>query len=380
MYASTGVRAFEFVTREIRTLGDSRLYLPLHLPQRNASAPAPAWRDAALEGTTRIGVVWHLPEVLREFGVELHDALDDADVPPDIFSDPDNSIGLVPFRRLLATCASLTRCAHFALLVGQRTRLADFGLVGRAARCGATAGEGLQKFVAYFNLHISATTVRLIDAGRFARVVYVLTARDISTASQQQQLAAMAILCNILQDLCGRQWLPTVVTFSTRAPSDLRPIQQFFRVPLRFDSDESAVIFERHWLDRALPPLDPAFRAQVDSEMRDRQAAMLEDFPATVRRAVRKQIVTGKAGMREVAAMFGMHRRTLDRRLQEHGVHYGKLVESVEEQIARQLLRDTRLHVQQIAESLHFSSAANFATAFRRWTGLTPSDFRRGAG
>jgi AraC-like DNA-binding protein len=43
-----------------------------------------------------------------------------------------------------------------------------------------------------------------------------------------------------------------------------------------------------------------------------------------------------------------------------------------------QLLLDTEMQVQRIAESLHFSSAANFATAFRRWTGVTPTEFRRG--
>jgi len=37
------------------------------------------------------------------------------------------------------------------------------------------------------------------------------------------------------------------------------------------------------------------------------------------------------------------------------------------------------MQVQQVAESLHFSSAANFATAFRRWTGMTPSEYRRQA-
>jgi AraC-like DNA-binding protein len=35
------------------------------------------------------------------------------------------------------------------------------------------------------------------------------------------------------------------------------------------------------------------------------------------------------------------------------------------------------LQVQQVAETLHFSSAANFATAFRRWAAMTPSEYRR---
>jgi AraC-like DNA-binding protein len=35
--------------------------------------------------------------------------------------------------------------------------------------------------------------------------------------------------------------------------------------------------------------------------------------------------------------------------------------------------------VQQVAESLRFASAANFSTAFRRWRGVTPGEYRRGA-
>ena len=45
--------------------------------------------------------------------------------------------------------------------------------------------------------------------------------------------------------------------------------------------------------------------------------------------------------------------------------------------VARELLRNTNLPVQRIAESLHFATAANFATAFRQRTGLTPSQYRR---
>ena len=72
-----------------------------------------------------------------------------------------------------------------------------------------------------------------------------------------------------------------------------------------------------------------------------------------------------------------MHRRTLDRRLQRHGLRYSELLESVQADIARQLLVDTTMPVQDVAEALRFSNAANFATAFRRWTGVTPSEFRR---
>ena len=45
---------------------------------------------------------------------------------------------------------------------------------------------------------------------------------------------------------------------------------------------------------------------------------------------------------------------------------------------ARQLLRDTRTPVNQIAQNLGFASAAYFSRSFQHATGMTPSAFRRG--
>ncbi|MCM2310154.1 MAG: AraC family transcriptional regulator [Steroidobacteraceae bacterium] len=328
------------------------------------------------ENSTRIGVVRHLPAVLRAFGVELDDVLVATGLRSDIFSDPDNALEYPMLQRLLATCERLTQCDHIALLAARHSGLADFGVAGRAAACCATAGEGLTAFVDHFNLYIGASTVSLVTAGGYARLVYAIAARGITDA-RQFQLGAVAMEYNILRDLFGRRWRPTVVTFATRAPSNLRPYHSHFGAPLHFDSDESAVVFERHWLDRPLSPVDPAFRSQVAAELRDRQTALLANLPAAVRRVVRKRLVINESGMDEVAAAFGMHRRTLDRQLGKHGVRYGELVESVKEDMARQLLLDTEMQVQQVADALRFSSASNFATAFRRWTGMTPSEYRR---
>jgi AraC-like DNA-binding protein len=342
----------------------------------DAQAPFLTAESVPLAGSTHVSVAWYVPEILHGFGLDIAQVLAAAGIRPDIFSDRENTIEYAQFHRLLLTCEQLTNCAHIGMLIGQHTRLADFGLAGRSAVCGATVGEGLRGFIDHFNLHSSATTVSLVTSGDHARLVYAISVCGLADV-RQLQLGAVTMAFNILRDLCGWQWQPTAVTFASRPPSSLRPIHKFFGAPLRFNSDESAVVFERHWLDRPLPPIDPTVRMQVDADILARRAAIQADFPATVRRLLRKQLIIGESSMDDIAAMLGMHRRTLDRQLQKQGFRYGKLLEKVKEDVACQLLRDTDMQVQQIAESLHFSSAANFATAFRLWTGRTPSEFRR---
>ena len=347
--------------------------LPLALAAR-ATDVTTEW--VPLAGSVRISVARHLPQVLRDFGLDVAEVLATTGLRPDLFDDPENLIDYADFQRLLVTSEQMARCDYIGLLVGQGNRLADFGLAGRAALCTTNAGEALRTFARHFNLHSSATTVSVLTAGGFARLVYAISVSGL-TDTRQLQLGAVAVAYNILQELCGKQWAPAVVTFATRAPANLRPLHHFFRAPLRFDSSESAVVFEQHWLDQPLAPVDPALRRQVQAEVDARQAAIEADFPATVRHILRKQIISGSTGMDDTSALLGIHRRTLDRHLHRHGVRYRELLESVKEEVARQLLRDTRMQVQQIAEALQFSTPANFTTAFRRWTGVTPSEYRR---
>lgn len=80
--------------------------------------------------------------------------------------------------------------------------------------------------------------------------------------------------------------------------------------------------------------------------------------------------------MNQVAAELGMHRRTLDRNLKPHATSYQALVDEVRYAMARQLLRDTAMPMITIALSLQFAEASAFTRAFRRWSGMPPTQWR----
>jgi len=327
----------------------------------------------------RVAAYRYLPEVLAGFNVDFRNVLDAVGLPTNVLADPETIVPYPDLGNLLQVSAQQSNCDHIGLLLARQVRLADMGLAGRIARCGETVGEGLHNFSRFFTLQNNAATISLIRSSGYSRLVYAIAEPDM-TDTGQLQLGAMTVSFNIMQELCGHGWLPAVITVASRAPTNLRPCQQFFRAPLRFDSEESAVVFESHWLDRPLPLVDPVTRQQVEAAVQSRQVELLADLPSAVRRALRRQLLIGPCSIDAVATQFGMHRRTLDRRLQQHGVQYRDLLDAVRHEAACQLLRDTGLQVQQIAEALRYSSAANFSTAFRRWAGLSPMDFRRTGG
>lgn len=55
---------------------------------------------------------------------------------------------------------------------------------------------------------------------------------------------------------------------------------------------------------------------------------------------------------------------------------FREIVDELRMEMAIRYLRETRLSVEDIAELLGFSDAANFRHAFRRWTKVQPSAYR----
>lgn len=78
-----------------------------------------------------------------------------------------------------------------------------------------------------------------------------------------------------------------------------------------------------------------------------------------------------------IASAAGLSVRTLQRRLADHGLDYSALVDRVRFDHAQSLLRDPRRHLIEIAHDLGYTDASSFTRAFRRWTGATPTTFRR---
>jgi AraC-like DNA-binding protein len=72
-----------------------------------------------------------------------------------------------------------------------------------------------------------------------------------------------------------------------------------------------------------------------------------------------------------------MHSRTLHRRLEAHGTNFRSLLDECRYEIARQMLEDTDADVGGIAGMLDYADTSAFARAFRRWSGTTPSRWRK---
>jgi AraC-like DNA-binding protein len=325
--------------------------------------------------TVPVGSVWAIPDVLRELGAEPAAVLKDAGLEPTLFDDRQNLVSFAARGRLLAHCARATGCQHFGLLVGQRGGLHTVGLVGLLAKYSPDVGTALRNLVGYFRLHLRGAVTSVEVDGEIAMLTYDVLEPDLE-GLEQTYGGVVATMLNIMRGLCGPGWKPLEARFAHRRPADVLPFRQFFGVPLTFDAERCALVFKSHWLDSRVRDADPELQRLLQDQVNALLPAPDEDFTGHVRGILRTALLSGHGSATQVAALLGMHPRTLSRRLQERDSSFQQLVDEARFSIARQMLEHTSIDISEIAASLDYSDASAFTRSFRRWSGTTPALWR----
>lgn len=111
--------------------------------------------------------------------------------------------------------------------------------------------------------------------------------------------------------------------------------------------------------------------------MMKRPGATARCFKGEVEAVIEPMLRAGSVSIDGAARELGMSRQTLYRRLKEEGTTFEELLDAKRRQLAIRYLGVDRLPVKAAAYRLGFSEPAAFSRAFKRWTGTSPSLFRK---
>ena len=331
----------------------------------------------ARPATLRVGGAAEILAVLQGFGVDPDEVLTAAGIDPDLFADPDNLITYAARDRLFRQCVSRTGCQYFGLLVGQRMNLKALGLVGLLMRTSPNAGRALVSIVNLLHLHSQGAVMALRVDEDVAMLTYDAFEPGLE-ATDQTGAGAVAMMLNVMRTLCGPDFRPIEASFGHRRPADIEPFRKFFKVPLYFDAEHYALVFSRDWLDVRPPGADDELQQLLQKQVDVLESRYSLAFPDQVRQVLRSALITGYFSESEIAALFSMHSHTFRRRLDASATSFHELVDECRFEMAREMLLNTSLSVSEISASMGYSRASSFIRAFRRWSGVTPGEWRKG--
>ncbi|MDO3721465.1 AraC family transcriptional regulator ligand-binding domain-containing protein [Marinobacter sp. chi1] len=262
------------------------------------------------------------------------------------------------------------------IMLARELRLPLHGTLGTAVMSSQTLAEALDLMTRFLTLRAPQLEVSRLIKGDNA-IYRVHCARDLGPL-QGFILDAMLYGCVYM----GSQLTGTLVKgcrMERRGPEPgyIHRFRQQIPVPVIYGASDDALIIPVSQLDLPIRFSDDQLAADSRSQCEVALKQLTEDagFACRVRRVIETSHPFPPKLARVAATLF-VSERTLKRRLQEESVSFQALVDQVRLKQACDLLEKTGLNLGQIAETLGYADAANFTRAFKRWTGISPSQHR----
>lgn len=182
-------------------------------------------------------------------------------------------------------------------------------------------------------------------------------------------------LAEIVRLTAGPEWRPTAVRLHTGQNRALDQAELVGDVETMYHRGMSAVRFPTKLL-----PCPLRFRNQNEMEKGEwtDPGAIGAAFGEGLAELLESQLPhNGMISINQAAEILGIHRSSLHRSLASEGLTWRRVLDRVRFKAAQGLLDDQAISVKSIAFHLGYSDPSNFKRAFRRMTGLTPTEFRK---
>lgn len=315
----------------------------------------------------------------REQGLDRVRCLQRADVTPDALDNPDTVIDacqeLALIQLLVRECGSAFR---HGLQVGCRQGLTAHGVWGLGVMSSANGVVALQwggrfasvafPFVRYrWRLGRRGPLLLMDDDHLPDDVSAFIVARDLAClwSLHRELLPGHAMGVNEL-----RLTLPEM--------DGMDMLRDLYPCPVRTRQAHTGMTLDPATFQQPFSGANRVTQAQCERYCRElirqrKQRLALSDRVRDFLRSRGDNLPT----LTEVAGAFHQSTRSLRRQLSLEGTGWRQLRDEVLERRARRLLGSAHYTVEQVAEHLGYTETSSFSHAFKRWTGLSPAQFRQ---
>lgn len=319
----------------------------------------------------RLSVLRPLVEGLRERGIDPDSVLETVGLNEEAVQRDDEAVHVMVVHQFVENAATSARDKTFAASIGLRIDTSGWPMLQTAMSNARTLGDFLSIYVSASN-QVASSVLAYVEV-RGETAVFGeqrLFEPTIEPAQNDGFMAALAF--SILRRALGEEFDPSKVSVVVCQP-DVLP-EAFSRCTcLAGDSMGFRIRFPSAWMALTVGPLrdaEPSRRLSDDYS---------EDFLCSFRKLLERRMGSGRVSAASAAELVAMQRGRLARRLSREGTDITTEIRRAEVAYAADQLSRSKRSIGDIAAALGYTDAANFARAFRKQTGMTPTQYRHDA-
>lgn len=257
----------------------------------------------------------------------------------------------------------------------------SYGMLARASISAPQLGLALARWCRHHGLIAQDIQLQLSEQAGIATL----------TLHESRPLGAMREFCmvSVLRNIHGfASWLinepisllHASFPFAEPAHADVYKVL-FAPGSIAFDAPVASLQFEARWLQAPLARDEAALNRMLQRAL-PIQVRPYQREKTLVQRVRHLLAASGEEQQTAETLSRQLHlsQRSLHRQLKEEGISLQALKDDIRRERAIALLLRTSRPIKRVAQACGFLNDKSFIRAFRLWTGLSPSEFRKTAG
>lgn len=295
-------------------------------------------------------------------------------------ADQDARIPFARYMALMHAAKAMTGDAALALHFGEAVQMARISIVGLIGQASETMLEAFAQLNRYVRLVVD---IPIAGQDRFELkrengAIWMVDNRLNPNLFPELTESAFAQIISS-PPAVGLPHMALEALVTHPKPAHAAEYERIFKCPVTFGAARNAVRLNEAVVEHRVQIL-PRYVFGVLTDRADAQLQALE-AEATTRNDVKRLLLpilhTGDVSIEAIAERLGVSRQTLWRNLKSEGVTFEQVHDELRRDMALDYLAARKVSVHETAYLVGFTDPAAFSRAFKRWTGMSPSEARK---
>lgn len=288
--------------------------------------------------------------------------------------NPEAHVDVAASTALLSEAEQLLSDPSLGINMARHAEYSSFGGLGLAIAAGGSMGSVLQRIIRFHRLISDVVEPEMSEDDDYVAIHF--SAGGEHTPHPQAIQLVMASIVRLLRIRIDSQLNPVKVCAPRVSEEFHRVMARYFRAPVE-TSSRFSLYFDRASARVQLQATDSQLAAMLDLTLSERLAEIDKGSLAVqLSLWIEQRLPEGEPPLAEAASAFCLSTRSLQRRLADEQTSWKKLIESTRKSLVERHLRSPNMSVTQLAFLLGFADVSSFSRAFKKWYGMTPTQFR----
>ncbi len=286
------------------------------------------------------------------------------------------------YDKVIDACLEQTKDDAFGLHIGEHLSLSAAGIIYQIVQTSSTVEEALQYCCDFANLGCRALPLSLRKTR--SEMIVELVPDPIWAQSSERSVhhtadGILAFTLREFQNLTFQKHQPISVHIPYGTRKNRPEYERVFKCPVVYDSEVISMHFILEDVQETVVTSDfnllQVLVSHAEEKLRSIEGEL--GFTSVVKRSIMNMVKPKFPTIDEVAANLNLSVRSFQRKLKDFDKTYKELLDEVRLDLAKSYLKKPELSIGEVAYLLDYSEPSAFIRSFKRWTGKTPSQFKK---